>query len=336
MIITEIKKDEDILLWLKGWTLESDREFKIQHCDLHHVLSARRRLADKESHGGFKHKIEEENQEDQHQDELHSRHDIKEDKDILLRLNDSLCKSVNEASKCKKEQKDLDRYLNGHQGLADKESDGGFIKEENQEALHEDASHSGYTIKEDEDFILRFMESVRESVNAADKLRKDQNDLHGDSNGRFDSAPDLLEELEEILLKFYELIDHILPMLKDAQKARFELQDNFDFLEKVRDLLLTSSQRVDKLIDELESMKNDENQGEDSSLRKTQNPEILVQLVELNAHLVERSFHHGISFLFNDNCTENESSSYVDELKWAKENMAIVLLRIRELRDQET
>ncbi|CAK9321159.1 unnamed protein product [Citrullus colocynthis] len=321
----DIKEEEDILRWL-----ESEGEFtteqKKEDEDLRRRLNESvMKLAYKESDGGFKQRMEEAIQKKVHEKASHSPDNIKGAEDPLIQFMESILAAVKAGEN--KEQKDLHRDSKCHRRVPDNGTDRGCkhrIEEKKQKYLNKDALCFPYCINEDEDLIVQFLVSVLEAVNAG---KKEQKDVHGDLKGglkqkmtteKVDNPFDLdsLQDLEEIVLKLYEFIDHIIPMLKDAQKVRLELEDKLKFLQKVNDLLLTSSKIVNKLMNELERMKNDEkNHG------KTQDiPEILIQLVELNAHLVERWFPHAIGFMVNNKCAKNELADCVKALNRSRED----------------
>lgn len=358
----DIKEEEDILRWLESegeFTTEQKKEdedlrrrlnesvmksalrsakFRKEKKDRHTCSNCHQRLAYKESDGGFKQRMDEAIQKKLHEKASHSPDNIKGTEDPLIQFMESILAAVKAGEN--KEQKDLHRDSKCHRRVADNGTDSGCkhrIEEKKQKYLNKDALCFPYGINEDEDLIVQFLVSVLEAVNAG---KKEQKDVHGDLKGgltqkmtteKVDNPFDLdsLQDLEEIVLKLYEFIDHIIPILKDAQKVRLELQDKLKFLQQVNDLLLTSSKIVNKLMNELERMKNDEkNHGKTEDI-----PEILVQLVELNAHLVERCFPHAIGFLVNNNCAKNELADCVKALNRSREDSGTILTRIRELID---
>ncbi|KAG6594501.1 hypothetical protein SDJN03_11054, partial [Cucurbita argyrosperma subsp. sororia] len=407
-----IKKNEDIILRLDDLFMESVREFKTKQ--------DRRSLADEkshgrfkhqnreeshggfehqnreESHGGFKHQNREEihggfkhqNREESHggfehqnREEIHGgfEHQIREEnryafsrnEDIILELFiESIRQPVNAFDLSKQEQNDKPLY--GHHDLQrDKESHGGFeqkVKEATREDLLGYASHSQY---HDYDIILQFnklaMESDRRYV--ASKLQREQKDEENDGRSKYkteeDETPPIkknleesntsetfkikecpkvktendnpfdmplkpLEELEEIVLKLYKFMDYTSSILKDIQRVKYKEQDKYHFLDNVRLLFLSSSRKVNVVIDELKLLKDKEIGEEKSPPTNALSPEIaLFQAVEINAKLVNRSFIHTVAFLYDDKCREKEISCCIAEMNRTMENLRVVLLRAR-------
>lgn len=243
----------------------------------------------------------------------------KEEEEILIQLHESFIES---ALRQFKEQSEPHIRSTSLQRLPDRESNIEIKLQRMDEAIEKDASQPD-NIKEDKHPLIQFMKSVPEAMNTADY--NEQKNLPVGLNYGLKQKTMLktLLDLEEIGLEFYIFIEDIIPMLNlnddgdDKEKVRSKLEDKLKYVEKVKDLLLTSSKTVNEVINELERMKKKDEE-------KTENiPEILAQLMEFNAYLVERSFHHGIGFVFDKNYTKTELC--VKELNRSREKLEIIL-----------
>uniref|UniRef100_A0A9I9CQS2 Uncharacterized protein n=1 Tax=Cucumis melo TaxID=3656 RepID=A0A9I9CQS2_CUCME len=240
---------------------------------------------------------------------------MKEEEEIRIRLGESFIESALRRFKKQPEPHICSTCL---QRLPDRESDI-KIKQRMDESIEKEASQPD-NIKEDEHPLILFMKSVPEAMNAAEN--NEQKDLRVILNYELKRKTTLkmLLDLEEIGWEFYIFIEHIIPMLNlnDKEKVRSsKLEDKLKYVEKVKDLLQTSSKTVNKVINELERTKK-KDEG------KTENiPEILAQFMEFNAYLVERSFLHGIEFVFDTNSTKTQLC--VQELNRWREKLEIIL-----------
>ncbi|XP_023004052.1 titin homolog [Cucurbita maxima] len=253
---------------------------------------------DKESHGGFEHKVKEATREDLPGYASHSQY---HDYDIILQFNKLAMESDRRyvASKLQKEQKD-------------EESDG----------------RSKHKTEEDETPPIK---KNQEESNTSEtfKIKECPKVKTGNVNP-FDMPLKPLEELEEIVLKLYKFMDYTSSILKDIQRVKYKEQDKYHFLDNVRLLFLSSSRKVDVVIDELKLLKDREIGEENSPPTNALSPEIaLFQAVEINAKLVNRSFIHTVAFLYDDKCREKEISCCIAELNRTMENLRVVLLRAR-------
>ena len=253
---------------------------------------------DKESHGGFEHKVKEATREDLLGYESHSQY---HDYDIILQFNKLAMESDRRyvASKLQKEQKDEEN--DGRSKYKTEEGETPPIKKN----LEESNTSETFKIKE------------------CPKVKTENDDP-------FDMPLKPLEELEEIVLKLYKFMDYTSSILKDIQRVKYKEQDKYHFLDNVRLLFLSSSRKVDVIIDELKLLKDKEIGEVKSPPTNALSPEIaLFQAVEINAKLVNRSFIHTVAFLYDDKCREKEISCCIAEMNRTMENLRVVLLRAR-------
>ncbi|XP_022926459.1 titin homolog [Cucurbita moschata] len=253
---------------------------------------------DKESHGGFEHKVKEATREDLLGYASHSQY---HDYDIILQFNKLAMESDRRyvASKLQREQKD-------------EENDG----------------RSKYKTEEDETPPIK--KNPEESNTSETFKTKECPKVKTENDNPFDMPLKPLEELEEIVLKLYKFMDYTSSILKDIQRVKYKEQDKYHFLDNVRLLFLSSSRKVDVVIDELKLLKDKEIGEEKSPPTNALSPEIaLFQAVEINAKLVNRSFIHTVAFLYDDKCREKEISCCIAEMNRTMENLRVVLLRAR-------